>query len=397
MGIYYLGTRQSDIAASLDAKVLDDFFDGSIVVYGNDGGAHAAFNSRTGVQPSFAGPQGPEVKQFISNFFADECKKIVEKDKDALFFPYSYEYVALVPKDLRCRIRCANDLETLVYLNSKFNFKKLIQGKINQAPHKFLSGQQILDEKPENVVAQTEYGAGGSGTYFLPKDILKIDPKNMYVVSDFVPNLCSVGVQVQISNNQVAAYPPSIQIMKGPSWIGSDLHGFSKLDPKVQKACIKQAITFGELLREKGIRGFMGLDMIVGKDNRVYAIETNARFTGLVGLLNALSHKANIGSVYKHTYQAFYDPQTNFKKDFAKISNTFRLRHAKTKTDSHGKIKSLDKGFNQEGFTKTCVHQEGMYTHAVYENLEEEISKYNAYDDRELQKEYLSSIRSKPN
>jgi len=335
MGVYFLGARKYDIMSSLDGFEPDDFFCGFV----------------TFPDPSqVLSRMSPRELKHLKKFYASECKRIVKNDTFAKFLPYSYQFAEMVPRRFRRRLICCNNLEMLVFLNNKLNFKELIKDKINQAPYRVITGKEIIQGSIENVVAQTEFGASGSGTYFLPKDISLIKNNEKYIVSDFIENRCSVSVHIQISNNQIAIYPPSLQIMKGPKWIGSDLYGFTQLDKAIQEKCLEQAQDFGKILQGLGVRGFMGLDQIVGKDGQVYAVETNARFTGTTGLLNTLSKIAGLGSVYQHTFDAFYNDSTDF--DFSKISSAYRVHNLK-------------------------------------------IQHINVFDDRECQKKYYEKLRTK--
>jgi hypothetical protein len=394
MGNYYIGTRLSDIAVTFDAHTTDDFFAGSITCYGNNKNGNIAYNVISGIQLSDNDSiYGARNDAIYSKFFANQCRKIAAADPDARFLPYSDYYAAKVPAELRGRIICFHGEEVCRFLNSKFNFKKFIAGRIPQSEFEIMSGKKVLKliesgEVParRQVVIQTEYSAGGEGTVIATRefgvDKTKINPKVNYVVSEYIENMCSASVHILISANEIAAYPPNIQIMKGPSFVGSDLFAFSKLDEDVKNECIETGEKFGRLLREKfhNFQGYIGIDIIITKSGRprVFLVETNARFDGTTGLLNILCHMAGIGSVYGHAYEATYAPATNFGPLLAKITPNGRKRYAQKGEDiSH---------VNKEGLDETGYQEDGFYTHAVFE----EVAHYNVFDDRKEYKKYVS-------
>lgn len=326
----------------------------------------------------------------------------------------------MVPQELRDRVICCNDLRVLKHLNSKFNFKKLIDGKITQAPYEFLPGTEIIKRiekgnipNTKEVVIQAEYGAGGEGTFiathrnfenpkFKQQLIDMIIPNEIYVVSDFINTFCSVSVHILVSDDEIGVYPPGTMIMKGPSYAGSDLFKYSQLDDDIKQECEQAAIGFakilqnldnvkidGKVLTKIKVRGFFGIDLIVAKDKippRVFAVETNARFTGSTGLLNILCHKAKIGSVFEHTYRCFKGEPTNFTHDFAKIKPNGKKRFAEVECVG-GHVKSRENGnHNMEGLNETVWQEDGIYTYSVFE----EVRNFNARDDRKRYKKFLS-------
>lgn len=419
--IYYIGYRVSDIAASFDMSTTDSFFKGSITCYGDNKNGNIAYNAITGMQFSLYDHQYCERNNAVyTKFISEQCKKVAEQNKHALFLPYGLYFAEKIPDELQTRIICFNNVEVLSFLNSKFKFKKLIDGKIPQARFEFMTGAAVFElirsgEAPNNreIVVQEEYGSSGEGTLIITKknfadpafvkncmDLIKED--ETYVVSEFIENSHSVSIHFQVSNNEVAVYPPGIQLMNGPSFAGCDLFAFSQFDDEIKNECIAVAQKFGEILRDMGspdglfpgvrIRGYFGLDVIIAKKGtpRVYAVETNARFTGSAGLLNILSNLAGAGSIYEHTFQAFYDDKTDFAAKFKKISPNGRKRYAEIERGEDGRI-ITDTDCNQEGLDQTVYQEYDFYTHAIFE----EVKNYNVYDDRKKYKKYVSGKSGK--
>ncbi|MCL2484235.1 MAG: hypothetical protein FWD89_00220 [Firmicutes bacterium] len=401
--VYYLGRRQSDIVTTFDADETDTFFKGSITCYGDGKDGNISYNSHSGIQLSDDDSKyGSRNKAIYTKFFSAQCRNVIEKDPDAFFMPFSDYFAQMVPEEFKDRIICFNNLKAITWLSSKINFRKLVEKVIPVPSYKIMKGSKVLKliesgEYPtkQQVAVQAEYTSGGEETFLLTRKYFeeegyakkiksKIDSKQEYLVSEYIENIGSVGIQMQISNNEIALYPPSIQVMKGPVYIGSDLVAYTKLDEEVKEKCEEIAQEFGYILqnldklrikrpgfKNAKIRGFIGIDVIVGKDGKVYAIETNPRFTGATGLLNILSHMAEQGSVYEHAYQAFYDKKTSLTRKFKKIEPLGRKKYA----DEDGK-----EGYEQEGLDETVHREEGCYTHAIFERVRKR--KFNIFEKK---------------
>jgi hypothetical protein len=411
MSIYYVGMRESDLAINFEATKTDKFFAGSVTIYGRSENGNVAYNVVSGLQLNEAQCYEERNHALFKHFVAQQCHNIVAKDKNAKFLPYSYFFASSIPAEFSDRVICANDPRVLVFLNSKFNFKKFMKGKLPEANFVIESGKDIINKiknkiypNSKEVVIQTEFGEGGDGTVFLLKgddfNTATINPDREYVVSDYIHNRCSIGIQMQISDTDIAIYPPSIQLMKGPAYAGSDVFGFSELPEKVKERCYEIARKFGEIIRDLDVlptnkrvklrnRGFFGIDAIIeeGEDPQVYVVETNPRFTGVTGLLNILSHKSGAGSVFEHSYKCYLGERLNTEA-IENIVPNGRKRYAEFERNEDGEAHSLEnEKINHEGFDKTAFQEEGFYyTHAVFE----EIKKCNTFDSRDNDRAYLA-------
>lgn len=408
--IYFIGAKQSDIACSFNYE-SDKFFTGAITIFGSD--EKTSYNARNKIQLNIEDANlFARNEEHFAKHIAEVCHEIVEKDPKAVFMPYSTQYAVKVPAEYQNRLICANDPTILAFLNSKFNFKRLMKDRVHQADFRILTGEKVLElvksgEVPHKreVVAQTEFGAGGKGTFIFNKKnannlpVDKIIPTENYVVSDFVENLASAGVRMIVSNNEVAIYPPSIQTMKGPTFIGSDPFGFSVLDKqyggRISREVKQMAQAIGEMFRNidqyvdcgdaqnKRLRGCFGIDfLITDKPPHVSVIETNPRFTGASGLDNILSHMADAGSVFEHAYQAFYKPETDFGQKFEKILPLGQSIYAA----------EWENGSAEESEGRNMVPQngreDGAYTYRRY--IQKQAADYNVFEpERVSHKEFM--------
>ena len=423
MNIYYIGDVQADTAASFDANKADSFLEGSVTLYGSGKDGNVAYNSLNKVQLSDDFTKYEKRNEKIySAFIAEQCHEIVKKDPKAVFIPYSYYFHSKIPQEYQDRVICANDPKVMIYLCNKFNFKSLINGKLQQAKFEYLTGLEVKQRmsngtipNEKEVVIQEPYGVSGGGTWIATKENInsagfkrdieeKVKDTDIYAVSDYIKNIGSISVHIQVSNNEIGIYPPGVQIMKGSAFSGTDLRAFTFLDKEAQQECIAAAKKFGEILKsikevtvgnetisDIDLRGYFGLDLIVapqGQTPRVYAVETNARYTGSTSLLNILSIKAGVGSVFEHSFDAFYADKTNFGEKFAKIKPYARKRYAEVTKNEDGLLRSAeDKKRNREGLDDTTSQETdySLYTHSVFE----ELNRYSFMDDAVNYKNYV--------
>ena len=406
--VYYIGSKQTDIAADIEGH-SDKFFAGSVTIFGNNEKGNISYNVRHNKQFNIDDPNLVQLHSEIYKEFIDKhCREIVATDPSAVFLPYNNQFAEKVPTEFKNRIICTNDPKYLSFLNSKFNFKNLMQKcGVRQAKFQFLMGSEILSllhdktfPNCKEVVIQTEYSAGGKGTYIATKETFadkqyvdsvyaQIDPAKSYVVSDYIENVCSASFRVQISDNETAMYPPTVQIMHGATFIGADPVKFSEFKPNIKQQVTEMAQKFGDIIRNieqhvivhdvenKKLRGCFGIDFIIGKNEDVYAIETNPRFTGCSGLDNILSRMSKTGCVYEHAYQASKG-QTNYADKFKKILPCAVSSYAPAEQSSASKN-------NQEGFDKVANREAGAYTYRVFEK---KISELNTFDNRVDEKQY---------
>jgi hypothetical protein len=403
MGIYYIGHRETDIAINFDATVTDNFFEGSITEYGRNENGNVAYNATSGIQLDISPEYDEHNGLLLKNFIENQCRAIVARDKDAKFLPYSYYFAVKIPPEYTDRVICANDNDLLFFLNSKFKFKRFIKGKLPEAKFVLESGTTVIKKlqngtypDKKEVVIQTEYGEGGFGTVLCTKNSPAIpemfDASKLYVVSDFIPNICSVAIHVLIADDEIAVYPPSVQLLRGACYAGSDLAKFAELDDYVKDECYRIAVEFGKLLqtRPEKPRGYFGIDALISSEtpHKVYVVETNPRFTGTVGLLNIISHKVGAGSIYEHTYRCFTHKKLPIE-DIEKITPSGRKIYTRTDWDGKSPKQLEEKNINHDGIDKTVIRGDRAYLFSIFE----EVRDYNTFDIRNYDRTYISQVK----
>lgn len=389
--IYYIGYRQGDAEASFVNQTMDGYFAGSITENGNNKRGNIAYNATTRVQLSQNVEFVERNTKILTAFINQKCREIVAKVPDAYFYPYSPEYANYVPKELQDRILCCNDHKVFEALDSKFQFRKIFEDILPFAPYEFVLGKEIVKRlqdgtypNTKEVVIQRDYGTGGFGTLVVNKKyfedpslkeraIKEINPKETYVVSDYIKSICSTSLHLIVSNNEVLILPSSVHAYHGYHKLSyMDLKAFTQLDPDMLKQAYDCGMKFGKFVQNSKkyrMRGWLHIDLLFGKDKKVYAMEANPRFGGSVGLQNRVFRAAGLESVFEYNYRAFYDKETHFAESLKKIKPRGIYRHARVERDADGNLVSMEAdNVNREGFDMTLLREEdGMYTHSVYE------------------------------
>jgi len=389
--IYYIGYRQGDAEASFFNQTMDGYFAGSITELGNNKRGNIAHNATTRIQLSQNVEFDERNTKIMREFINEKCREIVAKVPDAYFYPYSPVYASYVPPELQDRILCCNDPRVFAVLDSKFQFRKIFEDILPFAPYEYVVGSEIIKrlkngtypEKKE-VVIQRDYGSGGFGTLVVTKEyfaneafkqrsIKEIYPGETYLVGDYIESLCSTSLHILVSNNEVHILPSIVhRYIEHHKLDYMEFKAFTKLPKDMLEQAYDCGRKFGEFVRTSKkyrMRGWVHIDLLFGKDGKVYAMEANPRFGGSVGLYNRIFRSAGLESVFEYNYRAFYDEKTDFGEGLKKIKPLGIYRHAVVERNADGELVSVEAdNVNREGFDMTLIREEdGMYTHSVYE------------------------------
>lgn len=389
--IYYIGYRQGDAEASFYNQTMDGYFAGSITELGNNKRGNIAHNASTRIQVSQNVEFDERNTRIMREFINEKCREIVAKVPDAYFYPYSPVYASYVPAELQDRILCCNNPKVFTVLDSKFQFRKIFEDVLPFAPYEYVVGSEIIKRlkdgtypEQKEVVIQRDYGSGGFGTLVVNKEyfsnpafkersIKEIYPKETYLVSDYIESMCSVSLHMIISNNEVNILPSIVhRYIEHHKLDYMEFKAFTELPPDMLKQAYECGQKFGDFVRTSRkyrMRGWVHIDLLFGKDGKVYAMEANPRFGGSVGCYNRLFRQAGLESVFEYNYRAFYDEKTDFAEGLKKIKPLGIYRHARVERNADGELVSIEADHvNREGFDMTLIREEdGMYTHSVYE------------------------------
>ncbi len=159
-----------------------------------------------------------------------------------------------------------------------------------------------LRERKLNVVLQlTDYSRGGGvGTWFMRKmedwnqfdefvrrrrQKRKLEWVNVTrliegTAASITGCVTRYGVLTGVVQGQIVDQP-ELSSLAGRSgvWLGHDWSG-QRFSERVQMKAEKIVIRLGEYMAKKGYRGIFGVDLVVDKDEGIWPIECNSRYTG---------------------------------------------------------------------------------------------------------------------
>ncbi|MCL2630687.1 MAG: hypothetical protein FWD49_04100 [Firmicutes bacterium] len=405
----FVGCHETLISASECGHKTDSFFSRSITYYGSGKNGNLSLNTATKHQQSFDpsdNQTGEEVYKYsemhggaIKDFFNSSMRSVLKENPDTLFLPWSQEHWILFSEEFWNSFICANDPSLIDLFGNKKNLKEFAKGKIAQADFEVLSGEEVLKRIKDGffpnvreVAVQSPKGILGVGTTFFKKDMPKsvieskareINPKETYVVSEFIHNLGSPSVCALVSNSEVAIYPPWMMAIckDSATTAGSDLGAFANLPKDIREEIVKEAIVAGNMLKDKGYRGTANIDMMATNGEthpKALITEINTRDPETIALLTVASARAGLTSPHALKAQCHYAERTNFASEVSKLPPVGRKFYGTfsrgndgeiiiPKEHMHRNIEGLDIVKSWDEISGT-TRQDYTYTGFIFEN-----------------------------
>jgi len=208
----------------------------------------------------------------------------------------------------------AQDLSFSRYEDKKF-FRETFAGKVPIPRHIFVDLDTFLNSSGGDnyeayceqfgprFVVQDNIAGGGRGTYIISSDAdmetcirtLTLERKGTHIViSEFITGI-ERSIQVFVSADHTVKGPLQQQLVRNPDLLDPNGRGgvffcggrfVFDASPKVRQQVDMIVETISQTLKTAGYRGVFGTDFLVDENENVYAIEVNARTTGLLPLLN---------------------------------------------------------------------------------------------------------------
>ena len=226
-------------------------------------------------------------------------------------------------------------LDIVRELNSKTAFRLLMETVESQIGEQIIPKGKICDtvdqavalmedfiEKTQPFVIKSNNGASGRGVilseniptqktldYFYAR--LKADKmweQSQIVVEEKIiaPVVFSPASELIITDTDIVYTYWYIQTLTDKGECFGALIGQEYASQKVQESLQHQSLLIAKAYQQKGYRGFLGIDFIVDAQENVYAIETNARRTGVTHGYDILKFIYGKQWVNQHTYVCNY-------------------------------------------------------------------------------------------
>lgn len=305
----------------LDFENTNDFFSGSIILYGS---------GRDG-NVSYCQSRGQRINHNVfsedqSNFVSAEIARRIDEDPDVRFMSYDPNQAFDCGQDCVQRTLCLNDQKLMENLNHKISFRKWAASVCKVHHSELLQGsscmyRDLAERYPghSEFIVQADFACGGEGTLFMiaqnSGDIeAAIRPEELYLVSPYVHNNVPVNIHAIIYSDEILLFPPSIQIMRLNGYKllyqGGDFPAIEQVDVCALDKFRKAMLGICEKLQKEGYRGVTGVDGMLA-DGEAYILEMNNRFQGSTPLLNLALHDAGFPSMQELNYEAFTEKKSS--------------------------------------------------------------------------------------
>lgn len=305
--IYWIGPRQSDIEG------MQDFFKGSITIYGNNENGNIAYCKTHDCRINH------NMDSINCNlFFQDKLEEICKQKPDVKFLFYNFSYAYQFREEIRRHVIALNQFEILDKLSDKIRCRMFLTNIVDTVPFVVLKGYECSYANISNYfghykefVIQKRYSAGGEGTLIITatSDFSNyVNVADEYLISPYFRESIPINVHIAITNDSVIVFPFSIQIITeirdNLLYHGADFLCADFVSAEMIQNTEKTSMRIGEFLREKGYKGILGIDFLIDSET-IYFIEINPRFQASSQLLNRGLLESNQSSLFDIHLQSF--------------------------------------------------------------------------------------------
>lgn len=304
-----IGPREQDFAYT------NDFFSGSITLYGSNQGNNTSFcgsYQRRINHNIFSKEQG--------DFVENEMLKKIQEDPDVRFMSYDPNQAYNCDKRIIRRTLCLNEKSLMDKLNNKITFRKWAEDVCRVHHSDLLYGSECTYSKLQGkykeyskVIVQSNFATGGEGTYILSEENsdeieTKICGDKKYLVSGYEDYNIPVNIHAIVYEEDILIFPISIQVMQMQGdkllYQGADFVEAERIDEVILEEFRQFMKNICLKLQKEGFRGITGVDgMIV--NGKVYILEMNNRFQGSTPLLNLALKEAGMPSMQELNFDSF--------------------------------------------------------------------------------------------
>lgn len=312
----WIGPRESDI---WDCQEL---FDGSVTIFGSNKNNNISYCAQNNVRIDHNVPGCVE-----NAFWNENIQKAMDAHPNCKIMYYNSEYSIELPKELRDKVVCCNQLSLLKTLADKSAMRISISNYIPTVPF-----QQILYSKNMDIatvfpmanklIFQENSSSGGYGTHLIDihnlNELDKFEGRSL-MLSPYFQNSISVNVHMVIGNDDILYFPGSVQIIQSLNnkllYLGADYIAFQTISLENKMLLKEYSYIIGEHLQILGYRGAIGFDFLI-TEKEIMFLEINARFQASTPLLNkALKHQ-NLPTIQQMHLYAFTNQQLPKQSEF---------------------------------------------------------------------------------
>ena len=293
--IYWVGPRRSDLIG------IEHLFSGAVVIMGNESSLDSFHCISLEHECNKRINHNDKIHyNTIISFFNRTLLELQKSNHKIMFLWYGNLNNELDPSIIE-NSPFSNDIYLTDLLSDKLKTRLIFSTDMSVVPSivrptRKCNYNSLLKLFPNHkkFVLQDTCGAGGFSTFILRSEkddcLLKEIEGEQCLSSVFMDNSIPINSHIMIQSNQVLSLPLSVQILKESKnrllYIGGDFAAGNSLSLRIrsQVEIVNQYI--GNLLRELGYIGVVGVDYLVAADGEIYFVEINPRFQASTGALN---------------------------------------------------------------------------------------------------------------
>ncbi len=358
MNLLWSGPRESDISEL-------NCFCASITIFGSNQGNNCSYSGSTKTRVDHNQPDC-----IANDFFNEKIEEWLDEYPDLKVMYYNSIYSKYLPPKYRNRVVGSNELFLLELLDSKRDVRKLASKIIPVVPfQEIYSANQLLkiilnSKNKKRYILQENHASGGYGTHIIDKENISLYIESMdlnkgYFLSPYFNDTISINVHCILFDDNVIVCPGSIQLVKEINnkinYLGSDFVEYKRLTEEVKKAICENSKSFGEMLRDMGYRGVLGIDFLI-IENQPHLLEVNARFQASTPLLNRALKNAFLPSMQELHLLAFESDASIESKKIENLNVSYSM--AAYTTDTWKKEISFFEANTPENIV--CVELDGF-------------------------------------
>lgn len=208
--------------------------------------------------------------------------------------------------------------------------------------------KKVADKIGFPLVISKRRGWAGKGSFLLRtnQELLELKGKlgeSRVLVSPFIEGITLINNACVLPSGKVVASPPAVQISGVKHLSSNPLSSCGRqwpaeLDEKKEEEIKNLTQRVGELMWEKGYRGYFGLDFILEKHTgKIYLVECNPRLTASFVFYNYLESKAG-------TFPLLAQHVLSFIKERVDLDSLSRFWSRRSLSSSSGNLSNIKGG-----------------------------------------------------
>lgn len=307
--LFWIGARESD------QEYVENFFDGSVTLYGEQMHHNYAFCKQKNYRINHN-----HITDEQTSFMVETELELIKQYPDIQFMSYNPNLLYDCSPEVLEHIVCMNDERVMRFLDSKIQFREFAARYVNTLRSEKILGKYCNSEylkrlfpDYDNWIIQCDIASGGYKTFLMSKSVeteireLLCD-EEYYLVSPYYEKNIPINIHAVIYKKDIMLTPGSVQIMGEDQdrllYRGADYIVYRDIAVSVREKFENEVYVLCEQIQKLGYRGILGIDAII-VDDKPWILEVNNRFQASTILINKALQLAGLPSLHELNYESF--------------------------------------------------------------------------------------------